>query len=437
MDFSRFLFRTVSGIAILGIPFIVGLYSAHHKNGLYDLVYGTYEEIRLVYRELPNLLKQRPIHFLRFARYEGEGLTVNTFGSETDQYIMISGFFKDHNGIRLMERDGRVVNEWQMSIFDTLGDPSFCRNPSATEWNAIPHGTIFEPDGDAIFSFESCGMVKLDRCGNVHWAKTDLLTHHSPNFTRDGNIVIAGGEFVPEENGTVQWPYDDDYWEDFIFIFDPDGNLLKSKRLTELFIENGYQSLLTATGNFRTWINGEFHLNEIEELQPEMADAFPMFEAGDLLLSVRNRNLIMVVSEDLQTIKWHKIGPWIRQHDADWQPDGTITLFDNNTDESDDGRRSGGSHIYRVDPKTNETSIVYGGTPDTHFYSRERALHQMQPDGSVLITEAQGGRVFQVAADGTLLWEWVNRYDDQHVTWMHDGQLIDKDYFEVDDWSCN
>jgi len=436
MDFSKFLFRTVSGVAIIGVPFIVGLYSAHHKNALYDLVYGSYDESRLVWRELPDLLKQKPIHFLRKARYEGSGLTRNSFEENTDELMLLSGFFQDHNGVRLIERDGTVVNEWTVSIFDTLGDPAFCRNPPATEWNAIPHGTIIEPDGDIVLSFESCGMVKLDKCSKPIWAKTDIITHHSPNFTSTGNIVISGGELVTDADNDIQWPYDNDYWEDLIFIFDPDGNLLKSKRMTELFVENDFQSILTATGNFSTWINGEFHLNEIEELSPEMASAFPMFEAGDLLLSVRNRNLILVVSADLQTIKWHQVGPWIRQHDADFQPDGTITLFDNHTDETDDGRRAGGSRIYKVDPATHAATVLYGGTPEQHFYSRERSTHQMQPDGSILITEAQGGRTFEVDPNGNITWEWVNRYDDDHVTWMHDAEMISKDYFTVSDWSC-
>ncbi|WP_171238986.1 arylsulfotransferase family protein [Ruegeria sp. HKCCA5763] len=436
MDISKIIFRTILAVVVLGGFFVVGLYSGHHRNGLHQLVYGTFDQTRLVIKELPNLTKSRPIHFLRKARYDGEGVTVNAGPDKTDEYLLLSGFFKDHNGVRLIERDGTIVHEWNVSIFDTVGDPSFCRNPPATEWNAIPHGTIIEPDGTITLGFESCGMIKLDRCSAPVWAQTELITHHSPNFMSNGDIVIAGGEFVPD-GPNVQWPYDDEYWEDLIFVFSPDGTLKKSKRMTDLYIENDYQAILTATGKFATWINGEFHLNEVEELSPELAPAFPMFEAGDLLLSIRNRNMIMVVDAEMETIKWHQIGPWIRQHDPDFQPDGTITLYDNNTDETNPGRRSGGSRIYRVDPTTGETEIVYGGTPETHFYSRERATHQMQPDGSVLVTEAQGGRVFQVDSAGEIIWEWVNRYDEDNVTWMHDASILPKSFFEVSDWSCS
>ncbi|MGJ5620575.1 arylsulfotransferase family protein [Sulfitobacter sp. MF3-043] len=434
---SKLVFRVISTTALLGIIFLVGLYSGHHRNQLHELVYGTFDQARLVIKELPNLMKSKPIHFLRKARYDGEGVTINTFPTQSEDYLLLSGFFKDHNGVRLIERDGTIINEWPVSLFDTVGDPSFCRNPPATEWNAIPHGTIIEPDGSIVLSFESCGMIKLDRCATPLWAQTELITHHSPNFMFNGDIVISGGEYVDEETGNVLWPYDGDYWEDLIFTFGPDGTLKKSKKLTELFVENNYQSILTSTGKAETWVNGEFHLNEVEELSPELAPAFPMFDTGDLLLSVRNRNMILVVDAAMQKIKWHHIGPWIRQHDPDFQPDGTITLYDNNTDETDSGKRQGGSHIYRINPATNETSVVYGGQPETYFYSRERATHQMQPDDSILVTEAQGGRVFQVDSLDKIIWEWVNRYDDEHITWMHDASILPKSFFKVSDWSCS
>ena len=37
------------------------------------------------------------------------------------------------------------------------------------------------------------------------------------------------------------------------------------------------------------------HLNDIEELRPEIAGRFPQFAAGDLLVSERDYNLIMVI----------------------------------------------------------------------------------------------------------------------------------------------
>jgi hypothetical protein len=37
------------------------------------------------------------------------------------------------------------------------------------------------------------------------------------------------------------------------------------------------------------------HLNDVEPLPPSMADEYPLFEAGDLLVSLRNVHLVFVL----------------------------------------------------------------------------------------------------------------------------------------------
>ena len=121
MDISKIIFRAILAVVVLGAIFVIGLYSGHHRNWLHQMVYGTFDQTRLVIKEIPNLTKSRPIHFLRQARYEGEGVTVNAGPDKTDEYLLLSGFFKDHNGVRLIERDGTIVHEWNVSIFRHRG----------------------------------------------------------------------------------------------------------------------------------------------------------------------------------------------------------------------------------------------------------------------------------------------------------------------------
>ena len=56
---------------------------------------------------------------------------------------------------------------------------------------------------------------------------------------------------------------------------------------------------------------------DVEELGPELADAFPQFAVGDLLVSMRSLNLIAVLDGSTHDVKWWQIGPWHRQHDPD------------------------------------------------------------------------------------------------------------------------
>ena len=81
-------------------------------------------------------------------------------------------------------------------------------------------------------------------------------------------------------------------------------------------------------------------------------------------------------------------------------------------------------------------AALYGGRPDQPMYSPERSTHQMQPDGDILIAEAQSGRAFEVTPAGKIVWEYINRYDDTRVTWVHDAEAFDPSYFTVKDWNC-
>lgn len=436
MEKAKLVSLAAGGVLVLGGTFIAGLYSAVKENSAYDLVWGTINEAQTLYEELPNLRGTEPIHFLRPAKYPGKGVTVNDPAAKQDDLILLSGFFDGNNKVRLMHRDGSVVNEWTLSAKAIFPDSSFFRDVPATDWNAITHGTIITPEGDIVFSFESGGVARLDRCGKPVWTSQGILGHHSPNWMADGGVVIAGGERVEKQTNEVPWPFSGPYWEDLVLKFSPDGKLILKKPLTELFIENNLQPQVTATGSFKTRVNGEFHLNEVEELPPEKAAAFPMFEAGDLLLSLRNSNTLIVTDKDAKQVKWFKVGPFIRQHDPDWEADGTITVFDNHSDESLDGSRGGGSRIVKIDPKTDQAVTLYGGRPEQPMYSPERGTHQTQADGDILITEAQSGRSFEVTPAGKVVWEYINRYDDKRVTWLHDAEAFDPSYFTVKDWSC-
>jgi len=143
-----------------------------------------------------------------------------------------------------------------------------------------------------------------------------------------------------------------------------------------------------------------FHPNDVDVLSAALAPQFPMFEAGDLLLSFRELDLVAVVDPDTYELKWWNVGPWIKQHDPDFLPDGRISVYSNNT-----GR--GRSDILKIDPKTKAvTSDMSGGK--ARFYSAEMGSHQYQPNGNVLITVPGEGRVLLVSADGDPIMEFNN-----------------------------
>lgn len=428
----------LAGAALVVVgAFVAGQYSAVKETALHRAVWGVLDQGRTLVEEMPNLLGQEPIHFLRPATRPGSGVTVNEPSADRGDLILLSGFIDGNNRARLIRRDGTVLADWELSAHALFPDLSFFRDPPATDWNAITHGTIITPEGDIVFSFESGGMARLDRCGNTVWTTPGIVNHHSPNWLMNGGIVISGGRHIARPNAEIPWPFAGPYWEDLVFKYDAAGNKVFERALTELFIANGMEALITSTGFFRTRTGGEFHLNEVEELSAELAPDFPMFDAGDLMLSLRNRNMIVVTDPEVRRIKWYRIGPFIRQHDPDFQPGGTITVFDNHSDDTPDGSRGGGSRIWRLDPVSGSAELLYGGRDGQRFFSPERSTHQMLPDGGILVTSAQEGRAFQVDPSGRIVWEYVNRHDADRVTWLHDAESFDPSYFSVRDWSCD
>ena len=70
------------------------------------------------------------------------------------------------------------------------------------------------------------------------------------------------------------------------------------------------------------------------------------------------------------------------------------------------------------------------------FYTNIQGTHQLLGNGNRLINESKAGRVFEVDGKGVLVWEYVKPYDDQHASMIEAVFRYDKDYLEVNDWSC-
>jgi hypothetical protein len=106
-------------------------------------------------------------------------------------------------------------------------------------------------------------------------------------------------------------------------------------------------------------------------------------------------------------------GPFLRQHDPDFLPNGNILVFDNR--KGGPAREFGYSQILEIDPTTRRVVWSYAGSEQKPFYTDARGKQQPLPNGNILVTEAQTGRVFEVArgsGSGRIIWEWVNGIGD-------------------------
>jgi len=235
------------------------------------------------------------------------------------------------------------------------------------------------------------------------------------------------------------------YYEDTLMKISAEGEVVKEISFLGLFFGNNLVSgILLANGlpgielaKSRGKVPQEItHLNDIEELSVELAHRFPQFAAGDLLLSERDYNLIMVVDPNTQKVKWYQQGPWLRQHDPDFGENKKITIFSNNNDSTQDGTLLGGSTVLELDPISGEVRTKFGGDPRRRMYTDIRGKHQILANGNMLITESNSGRVLEVDSEGNIVWEFINRYDETSVAIVTQATRYPDGHFTVRDWTC-
>ncbi len=389
---------------------------------------------------------------LQPARGQGKGVVINTKPGHQDS-ILLMGFFDGENQARLVNRDGSVIRKWSLNYIEHF--PEIATRPCAQLSNPLltdVHGALLTVKGELVFSYEYCGAVKLDQCSNVLWTLNEK-SHHSMVRSENGGYLTLGREewiaskvvdrFPPFSTPATNEPI----LEDVILMLDEQGQVFESISIPGLIIDSGLSALLTANGReikpTRVIRSELVHSNKIDELPSELADKFPLFNAGDWVISMRGLNLVMVVDATTRKVKWHQTGPWIRQHDPEFRPDGKISIFNNNsyltsytaTEKTRvDAPRD--TNIIAIDPVSRETEIVFGSKPGQEMLSVVRGQHEILENGGVLITEFDAGRVLEVDRAGNVIWEYVNEYNDEFVGEITNSKLYPSGYFEVDWKEC-
>lgn len=357
-----------------------------------------------------------PQKFLVSVHHEGEGVTKYVKGKASPGKTFIEGFFGNSNGMKLIDMDGKMIHEWRVSFNEIWSEvPHMEEKPH--DWDKQIHGALLYPNGDVIFNFQYGGLVRIDKCSRVRW-KLPHQTHHSIFQDTEGNLWVPGRRLrqTPVDKfPKVPAPFQEEY----ILKVSPDGEVLREISVLDVIFESKYEGVLFANGahdaQIKVPLDRDFiHLNDIEVLAPQMAPAFSLFEAGDLLVSLRNVNLLLVMSPKSKQIKWAMTGPYLRQHDPDFLPNGRISVFDNRRD-GGNGKIFGGSRILELDPITGTVVTVYGEGGDEQFFTETMGDHQRLPNGNFLITESEAGHAFEVTADGDVVWSFVNRWDDDSV----------------------
>ena len=342
-------------------------------------------------------------------------------------------------GLRLIDREGRVLHEWRVPPTELFSDAEHRRGTDLSEQDL--HGSMLLPNGDVVVNVEYAGTARLDACSHVKW-KVSEGNHHSIARAADGSFWIPG---VSERRGarSDRYPGPEGYpgldgtiFHSLVLHVSPDGELLRTIPVLDLLYRNDLERFIPK--NDQQDRDDVLHLNDVEPLDPAMASEYPLFEAGDLLASLRNLDLVLVFDPESLEVKWSASRPFIMQHDPDWMGDGWIGVLDNNWDDTERGTMLGGSRVVALQPHTDSSRVLFPTPESNSFYTAHRGKWQKLENGNLLLAESDEGRVVEVAPDGGTLWEWTaESYDESSVPSVTRASRVDLTREEVAAWPCS
>jgi hypothetical protein len=399
------------------------------------------------YRAAKTLVKERlqtrPSVLIE-RRYAGDGVTRHDPARAHEGLTLMEGWFAEGAELRLVDMAGHVVHRWPADFFRIWPDPRHVfptKNVPTGPFNYHTQGMWLFPDGSLLVNFAELGTVKMDKCGRVQWT-VDRMTHHSITVNPDGSFwVPAKGDVRTVPDGLLLPGLSEEellesrgWYEDRLLLVRADGQIERKISVLQALFDGGFVPELFDVDLISSL--DPTHVNDIEVVTPPLARKIAGVQAGDLLVSIRQMHMLAILDQNTGRIKWHHIGPWLRQHDPDITAQGTIEVFDNGTTElSLDG--TPGSSLISLDPATGRTSTLYPLPGQPGFHTKIMGTHQLLPDGNRLITESLAGRVFEIDPTGNIVWEYVKSYDDRYAALIESAIRYDDDYFVVEDWSCS
>lgn len=381
-------------------------------------------------------------HYLRIrSKYLAErprqtgGVTVWDRERAFSGYTFLTAFTGERFEGLLLDMEGRIVHRWHVSPPEVWPDPEHV-DVVPDDWEASWHGALMTPEGEVFASIGGAGTVKLDHCSRVVW-NVPRRTHHDIDLLPNGELLIANlyevREYRPDRPRIFPGP-DGYYYDETILRVAPDGTILEEFSLIDsILASNRFELLVSGPGASATMrANDPLHNNTVEMLRADMAAAFPLFAAGDIMVSMRNINTIAVLDGKTKQIKWSLTGPFLGQHDPDFLPNGHILLYDNRI--TGGSPTFGNSRLIEIDPLTHRIVWQWQGQGIYAFYNESRGEAAPLPNGNVLAVDSHGGRVFEVEREsGDVVWEWVNliepgwvgmvvdaeRYPPEHVRFLN------------------
>jgi len=358
------------------------------------------------------------------ARRPDKGVTVHRPGEAFDGVTLVLSTHAQEAA--LIDMEGRAVHRWALPFSSVWPDPPHIADPvhdGFIYWRAghvYPNGdllVIYIGESDTPYGY---GLVKMDKDSQVVWKYAERV-HHDLDIGEDGRIytlihrINRGG--LPGVPG-IATPF----IEDLVVVLSPDGEELQRVSVPEALRDSDYRDALRLTHVGRGDI---LHTNTVELVDRTIERPGLTFEKGQVIVSMRTIGVIAAIDLDAAAVTWALRGAWKWQHDPDLLANGNILIFDNLGHIG----KGGASRLIEFDPLTQEVVWQYAGDEDATFRSRVRARQQRLPNGNTLVTESEGGRLFEVTPGKEIVWEYLNPHragkNGELIAWLTGGKRFD------------
>jgi hypothetical protein len=295
---------------------------------------------------------------------------------------------------RLIDMTGTVVHTWRVR-------PK--RHDVRHGWDIAKLG----PDGILHAIYDRHALLAVDWDSKVV-REVQGRFHHDLAIEPDGTVIV-----MDEQRRTLVDPVDG-YGYDlldhgFTFVA-PDGTKTRSLWLHDALVDQPYyrdhlEARLAQWRPARTK-RGELHqladfmhANTVAVLQ---SDQGGRWRAGDLMTTIRQMDLLVVIGRDDGTLRWSwGQGVLDRPHDPSHVQGDRVMVFDN-------GWHAKRSRILEISARSGEIVWTYEGSAADAFFSKKRGLAQALRGGSVVINSSQNARTFEVTRDGAIVWEYFS-----------------------------
>jgi hypothetical protein len=314
----------------------------------------------------------------------------------------------------LMRMNGSKIHVWELDrddVWKQLAD-RYRRSPR----RYFRRAHLYE-DGDLLVIYEYTGIVRMDRQSRLQWSYLGF-NHHDMFVDEEGIIYTLGRDVdldgshapvlgaEPPERRYVhgRWVYDEN-----ITVLDSKGELLERISLIDCLENSQYAFLLERVGEFREDEPVDLlHANTVEVFDGRHESLSPFYKKGNVLTSFRNLSAIAIIDMEQRKMVWAMDDAFLFQHDPRMLENGRMMIFDNYSGGRTPADSFFVSSVIEFDPFTRERFWSYTGDTKKLFFSSLMGTSQPLPNGNVLITESDYGRVFEITREGDIVWQFSN-----------------------------